>query len=195
VLQERSFERVGDTRTRTTDVRVIAATNQDLRSQIQAGAFRQDLFYRLKVVEVPLPPLRQRREDIPLLVAHFCSRFNRRFDKAIQGVTDEVLRLFMAYEWPGNIRELEHVLEHAYVLSQGRTISVSHLPTELNHGDGQGLERNEGQDGLRGLSAASIQEALERTDWNKAKAARILGVSRQTLYRHIKSQGLARDIR
>ncbi len=192
VLQEREFERVGDATTIEVDVRVIAVTNSDLREKVRKGEFREDLYYRLKVVEITLPPLRERREDIPLLVEHFSHRFSKRFSKNIEGLSDEVLKAFMNYPWPGNIRELEHAIEHAFVLCRGKTITLDHVPEETKTGKpalGASLDRKHSSKSP--LSAEPVLEALRRTDWNKAKAARLLGVSRQTIYRIIEKNELA----
>lgn len=182
VLQERKVERVGGTRPIDVDVRVVAATNQDLPEKIKRGEFREDLFYRLKVVTLALPPLRERRSDIPLLVDFFIQRFNERFQRAIGGVSDEVMRFFMSYEWPGNVRELEHVMEHAFILCPGTLILSEHLPPDLSpHVPGAGsrhLREDENE-------ADTIRQALEKCGWNKAKAARLLGISRRTIYRKI----------
>ena len=131
VLQEKEFERVGESTPQKVDVRVIASTNKDLKEKVRRGEFRQDLYYRLKVVEVSLPPLRERLEDLPLLVDHFCRSFNERFKKNIEGISSEVLSRFMDYPWPGNVRELEHVMEHAFVLCRGGVITLEHLPPEI----------------------------------------------------------------
>ncbi len=187
VLQEKEFERVGDSTPIRVDVRIIASTNQQLRKKVKLGYFREDLYYRLKVVEVVLPPLRDRLEDIPLLVKHFCVRFNKQFRKEIEAVTDDVINAFMQYPWPGNVRELEHSMEHAFVLCHGDTITIDHIPSEIRE---YSLFKNRiyqkaGQEGIQ-----SILHALEKTAWNKAKAARLLGISRQTLYRKIKENKL-----
>lgn len=182
VLQEKTFEKVGDPRPISVELRVIAATNRDLREKIRRGEFREDLYYRLKVVEIVLPPLRERLEDIPFLGDHFCAHFNTQFQKHITGVSETVLNLFMNYHWPGNIRELEHALEHAFVLCRGNRIEQDHLPRELR-------ESSELQPSFQQASAPDkaeiIRQALEKTGWNKAKAARLLGMARPTLYRKI----------
>jgi len=189
VLQEREFERVGDSAPVKVDVRLIAATNRDLKDKVTLGTFRQDLYYRLKVVEVTLPPLRERREDIPLLVDHFCNPFNKRFKKNIEGISNEVLSIFMSYQWPGNVRELEHALEHAFVLCHGRTITVDHLPLELKEYSGS-------KSHARGEKSADesqeILQALNKTGWNKARAARMLGISRTTIYQKINEYKLTK---
>jgi transcriptional regulator with PAS, ATPase and Fis domain len=182
VLQEKELERVGDTRTIPLDVRVVAATNKLLQDLVLRGRFREDLYYRLKVVELKLPPLRERREDIPLLAQHFLEQFGEKFHKSINGVSEEVLQLLLAYDWPGNVRELEHVLEHAFILCRDATIRREHLPADF--GCGLAVEncrpwvvpRDEKQ---------ALLDALEKTAWNKAKAARLLGIDRKTLYRRM----------
>ena len=191
VLQEKEFERVGESIPQKVDVRVIASTNKDLKEKVRRGEFRQDLYYRLKVVEVSLPPLRDRLEDLPLLVDHFCRSFNGRFKKNLEGISNKVLDRFMDYPWPGNIRELEHVIEHAFVLCRGGVITLEHLPSEIRD-----YERNDGSErsvripvqeshtqGSNG--AQEILDALNKAHWNKTKAARLLGISRRTIYRKI----------
>jgi len=184
-LQEKEFERVGESIPQRVDVRVIACTNKDLREKVRRGEFRQDLYYRLKVVEVSLPPLRDRLEDLPLLVDHFCRSFNERFKKNIEGISSEVLSVFMNYPWPGNIRELEHVMEHAFVLCHGGLITLEHLPSEI--GDYGRTDRMTVQEAhTHGLNGAQeILNALNKAHWNKSKAARLLGISRRTIYRKI----------
>lgn len=183
VLEEKEFERVGESIARKLDARVIACTNRDLQEKVKLGEFREDLYYRLKVVEVHLPPLRERLDDIPLLVDHFCKVFNNKFKKNIEGLADEVVRAFMNYHWPGNVRELEHSLEHAFVLCREPIITLDHIPAEIK-GSLDVPKRSHKQKTLGG--SQEILTALEKTDWNKAKAARILGIDRSTLYRRIK---------
>jgi PAS domain S-box-containing protein len=185
VLQEKVIERVGESTPQKVDVRVIACTNKDLKEKVKRGEFRQDLYYRLKVVEIALPPLRDRLEDLPLLVDHFCRSFNGRFKKNIEGITNEVLKKFMDYPWPGNVRELEHVMEHAFVLCHGGVITLEHLPSEIRD-----YERTEKilipkTHAKEPKQAQEILDALNKTGWNKAKAARILGIGRRTIYRKI----------
>ncbi len=181
VLEEKVFERVGESVPIRVGARVIACTNQDLKEKVRLGEFREDLYYRLKVVEVTLPPLRKRLEDIPLLVEHFCNAFNKSFQKNIQGLSDEVLNRFMNYHWPGNVRELEHCLEHAFVICRDPIISLNHIPAEIR-------EYSASNDSIhvkRTVEEPQILTALDKTDWNKAKAARLLGIDRSTLYRKI----------
>jgi two-component system, NtrC family, response regulator HydG len=183
VIQEKELERVGDSQSIKVDVRIITSTNQPLKQRVERGEFREDLYYRLKVVEIILPPLRERREDIELLVIHFCDQFNTKFGKGIEGVTDGVLNAFMKYEWPGNIRELEHAIEHAFVLCHGDIITIDHIPSEIREYSGSKnsqLDRNTKND------HHNIMDALKKAEGNRAKAARILGISRQTLYRKMK---------
>lgn len=185
VLQEKEFERVGESIPQKVDVRVIACTNKDLKEKVKRGEFRQDLYYRLKVVEVNLPPLRKRLEDIPLLVDHFRLAFNEKFHKNIEGISTEVLNAFMGYSWPGNVRELEHVMEHAFVLCRGLTITMSHLPSDIRDHQKDSCVDRETASGKRSITEQDLIDALNRTGWNKAKAARILGVSRTTIYHKI----------
>jgi two-component system, NtrC family, response regulator HydG len=213
VLQEKEFERVGDSTPMKVDVRILTSTNRQLKERVRMGEFREDLYYRLKVVEVVPPPLRERREDIPLLVKHFCASFNKRFKKEIEGVTDDVINAFMRYPWPGNIRELEHAIEHSFVLCHGKNITLDHIPLEIIVSSGFG-SAGSGQSGqgasgavapLSGSNRGVAEEyseneiqglvrALEKTAWNKAKAARLLGISRQTLYRKIKENNIDESI-
>jgi two-component system, NtrC family, response regulator HydG len=149
---------------------------------VRLGEFREDLLYRLKVVEVALPPLRDRREDIPLLVEHFLKEFNRKMKREIVGISSEVEGIFMEYSWPGNIRELEHALEHAFVVCAQDTITSSHLPSELKNAAHTGVSYARG---IHAVESQAILQALEKTAGNKKRAARLLGIDRKTLYRHI----------
>ena len=189
VLQEKTFERVGDSAPIQADVRIIVCTNKNLKAMVQAGSFREDLYYRLKVVEIGLPPLRERRGDIPLLVDHFRVRFNRAFKKNILSISNSVLDAFMAYTWPGNVRELEHTVEHAFVLCHGENIEVNHLPVEL-----RSITTVQKPAALKKTVAGrnDVEKALSQTDWNVAKAARLLGIGRRTIYRRIEQYGLVR---
>jgi len=190
VLQERELERVGDTSTHKVDVRVLTATNKDLKERVRLGEFREDLYYRLKVVEINLPPLRDRLEDIPLLFSHFCKQFNKIFNKQIDGMSDEVVRIMMEYHWPGNVRELQHAIEHAFVLCNDRTIAVDHLPPELKINLGTQMIVPKKKYNNATDEAQAYLEALSKTAWNKAKTARLLGVSRPTLYKKMREYKL-----
>jgi two-component system response regulator HydG len=194
VLQEKEVERVGDTESLKIDVRVIACTNKDLKEKVARGEFREDLYYRLKVVEVVLPPLRDRLEDLPLLIDHFRRVFNERFSKKIVDISKEVLSIFMNYHWPGNVRELEHVMEHAFVLCRGDAITRNDLPADLRNPARAEKPTAKGIPEAGNRSPQRIQEALIRTGGNKAKAARLLGIGRQTIYRKIASGRLDKSL-
>jgi two-component system response regulator HydG len=202
VLQKKEFQRVGDTRTIHVDTRVIAATNQDLPAKVQRGEFREDLFYRLKVVEVHLPALRERREDIPLLVESFIERFNRQFHKSVKGITETAMAQLLRYPWPGNVRELEHAIEHAFVLCQDIVLDLPHLPPELQPVPETVVfpptplpvrlpaPAPAPVAGAVGVTVTDMREqilhVLHDTRWMIAETARRLGCSRSTLYRRMK---------
>jgi len=178
VLERKEFEQVGDSKTQKARVRVVAATNVDLGEKVRRGFFREDLYYRLNVMVIHLPPLRERTEDIPFLTDYFIRQMRSVCVKNITDVSNEVMQVFMRYRWPGNIRELKHALEHACILCPTRTIALEHLPKELSEG---ALTKKSNVD----VSAEEILEALEQTGGQKARAARVLGISRRTLYRRI----------
>ncbi len=197
VLQEREFERIGDNRTTRIDVRVIAATNSDLAKMVREGTFREDLYYRLNVIPIHLPPLRERREDIPLLVQHFLERLGRDLEPPRTDVTmsQDAMRRLMAYDWPGNIRQLENTIERALALGRGRPqIDVSALPEEIQ-ASGQptapsalalpvhGLDLDEY---VTHVERELIRQSLERTGGNKRQAAALLGLKRTTLVEKLK---------
>jgi PAS domain S-box-containing protein len=192
VLQDKSFQPLGGSRTLTSDARVLAATNKDLRAMLQEGKLREDLYYRIQVFKLSLPPLRERKEDIPLLVQHFVDRFNRVKGKDITGLSREALASFMAYDWPGNVRELENCIEHAFILCHGGLIGVRHLPPPLREADKAG-------DGLpTGLTLAEIEarvikEALRKNDGRKIATAVELGIDKTTLWRKIKRLGIEKS--
>jgi PAS domain S-box-containing protein len=188
VLQEKVFERVGDSTPIKVDVRIVAATNKDLLEKVRKGEYREDLYYRLKVVEVPLPPLRERTQDIPLLVDLFVAKFNQQFNKSILGVSTDVLKLFMDYHWPGNVRQLEHTLEHAFILCRQSIITLSDLPPDFKNIAGV---KTIYLDGGREDESDEIIRTLEKTQWNKARAARLLGISRKTMYRRMKKYNIS----
>jgi two-component system response regulator HydG len=187
VIEEKRFERVGESTSRQADVRIIAATHRDLRQMVKQGLFRQDLYFRLKVFEVNLPPLREKLDDLPLLVEHFCHLFNQTYKKRVEGLLPEVWEIFRNYGWPGNVRELKHVLEHAFVQCRGSTISPGDLPADIREAlDGLAP----GNEKKKAFSPQKVLDALTRTAWNKARAARLLGISRPTLYRLLATHDL-----
>lgn len=182
VLQTREFEKVGSSSTIKVDVRFLSATNQDLLEKVRQGTFREDLYFRLKVMEITVPPLRDRLEDLPLLVDHFIEKFNREFCKDINGISEEGMKKFMDYHWPGNVRELEHAMEHAFILCGQPLISLEHLPREFSGSSSSttSLPVLTGKE-----DPEKILQALEKSGWNKTKAARMLKMNRTTLYQKI----------
>ena len=181
VLQEKEIERVGDTKSIKVDVRVIAATNHDLKRLMREGKFREDLFYRLYVIPIHLPPLRERKEDIPLLVEHFIRQFKGQTGKKIESISEEALKLLLDYSWPGNVRELENVIEHAFVKCRVPLILPEHLPQEI-----LGAKKVFGARKRPRLTEEQLHQALQETRGNKARAARELGIGRTTLWRKLK---------
>jgi PAS domain S-box-containing protein len=190
VLQERTYEPLGSTHTESADARVIAATNKDLSELVRQGAFREDLYYRVNVVRLELPPLRRRKEDIPLLIEHFISRFNRRQNKAVTGIAPEALSLLMLHDWPGNIRELENAIEHAFVLCHDGLIDVALLPRELSAQCASTPPGPRTASAHDALDAQAIRAALERNGFNREAAARELGIHKTTLFRKMKRLGV-----
>ncbi len=190
-LQEKTFEKVGDSTPIKVDVRIIAATNQQLREKVKNGEFREDLFYRLKVVELNLPPLRERMDDVPLLTNHFIGVFNKTFKKNIKSLSDDAKKIFMDYSWPGNIRELQHTLEHAFVICRKPVIDVDVLPVDLKNINKNRDAYIEEKD--NGDERGAILRALEKSGWNKTKAAKLLGVDRRTVYLKIKKYNISED--
>jgi DNA-binding NtrC family response regulator len=196
ILQEGEFERVGDHKTVKIDVRVITATNQKLEELITQGKFRKDLYYRLNIISVEVPPLRQRSGDIPLLVDEFVSKHLKHVSKKIDGLSPEALEILVDYQWPGNVRELENVIERAIILAKKPTIGPEDLPDFLRsakkvsatpEGDNGGLRL---KDALRSPEKDLILKALNSADGNKNRAAEILGINRTTLYKKMHSLGL-----
>jgi len=190
VLQERTYEPLGTSRSETAEVRIIVATNKDLAEQMRMGAFREDLYYRLNVVRMELPPLRRRKEDIPLLVNQFIARFNRLQEKSIKGIMAEALSLLMAHDWPGNVRELENVIERSFILCNKGSIGIEHLPEELTaHSTCQQLDCSM-RTTRELLEAQAISRALERNADNRLAAAKELGIHKSTLFRKMKKLGV-----
>ncbi|TYP00229.1 transcriptional regulator with PAS, ATPase and Fis domain [Geothermobacter ehrlichii] len=190
VLQEKTIERVGDSTPIKVDVRIVAATNKDLLEKVQAGEFREDLYYRLNVVNLRLPPLRERGKDLDLLVDFFTKKFNARFGKQIRGVSEDVMTVFRSYSWPGNVRELEHAMEHAFVLCQESLITTDHLSSDLMARVGSPQSPGSTHSDRFRDDRESILEALRQAGGNKTRAAKILGMSRRTIYRKLREYGL-----
>jgi transcriptional regulator with PAS, ATPase and Fis domain len=188
VLQERVYEPLGATESVRADVRVITATNRDLESMVEDGLFRQDLYYRINVVRLRIPPLRERREDIPLLIDHFIGRFNRLRNRSVTGVTAEVMTALMTYDFPGNVRELENIIEHAFVLCRSGSIGMRHLPEHFTPADSRSGPVD--SDSLPELERRFIYQALKRNGWNRQATAAELGMHKTTLWRKIKRLGI-----
>ena len=191
VLQERSYEPLGSSRPVRADVRVLAATNRDLTTEVKRGSFREDLYYRIRVVEVRLPPLRERREDIPLLVERFVARFNRLQDRSVTGIDPTALSLLAAHDWPGNVRELENIVERAFILCGDGPIEARHLPGELTgpvgHRPGGPLTLDEA---VRDAARRQILDAVRRNGNSRLAAARELGIHKSTLFRKVAELGI-----
>jgi len=203
VLQDHAFERVGDSRTHKVDVRVIAATHVDLAAAVAAGRFREDLFYRLRVVPIHVPPLRERRDDLTLLIPHLLGRIGQRRGRALR-LSPAALEALVAWDWPGNVRELENALEYATALCDGQTIHVEHLPpgiaidgsggshrgTDTGHGPDRAMSVGVAESAEEQAEAIRIRDALERTHYRRDEAARVVGMSRTTLWRKMKQYRL-----
>jgi sigma-54 dependent transcriptional regulator, acetoin dehydrogenase operon transcriptional activator AcoR len=188
VLQEKSYEPLGSTKTETTNARVIVATHRHLEQQVKAHRFREDLYYRVNVMKISLPPLSERKEDIPLLVDHFIENFNSITGKRIVGLSQEAMTALMLWEWPGNIRELENAVEHAFVLCKHDLIDLQYLPEPLQ------IETEPGNTAgvltLKDVEKLTILEALRRNKWKKVSTAKELGIDKNTLRRKIKRLGI-----
>ncbi len=188
VLQERVYEPLGSTRTRTADVRIVAATNRPLDELVSQGRFRNDLFYRINVIKIVIPPLRERKEDIPLLVDHLVEKYNQVRRTSIVGISPPALKILMAYSFPGNVRELENIIEHAFVLSPGEVIKPEDLPPEVVAQDPiPVVEIARTMDEMESLF---IMAALKKNNWSRKDTAKELGINPSTLFRKIKKLGL-----
>ena len=205
-LQESEFERVGGIKTSRVDVRIVAATNRDLEVDIEAGRFRKDLYYRLAVVPIRLPPLRERTEDIPALAKHFIEKYNRRLNKRIEGISDEAVELLCAYPWPGNIRELENLMERVLLFAEGNIIEAKDLPeafrgAQPTEEDPLGGNPQPGDTPLKdfvrqrqaAIERTFIKKALEKTEGNVTRAAKLLQISRKSLQTKMKELGLREE--
>ena len=184
VIQTQKFERLGGEKTLGVNVRIIAATNKDLLEEVKRGSFREDLFYRLNVIPIQMPPLRNRRNDIPLLARHFLHRFAVEQGKEVQDFSSEAMRMLLDYTWPGNVRELENSIEHALVLARGELIEATDMPSVLKTAkpSPKKIARRTILDNEKKL----LQETLEECGWNKKLTAKNLGISRSTLYSKLK---------
>jgi PAS domain S-box-containing protein len=190
-LQEKEYEPLGAVTTLKADVRIITATNRDLTEQKEKGRFREDLYYRLNVIKIELPPLSERREDIPLLVEHFINTYNLKMDKRIVGVADEVMNVLMNYSFRGNIRELQNIIEHAFVLCRGPIIELKNLPQEIRQKEEViRLELSSPSEKLRQAEVQIIKEALQKHNGNRARTAQELGINKSTLWRKMKKYNI-----
>jgi DNA-binding NtrC family response regulator len=188
-LGERTFERVGSNKTLSADVRIVAATNRNLATMVKEGAFREDLYFRLRVVEIPMPPLRERKNDIPLLVQAFVNEFSEENGKNVKAVAPEAMDVLLSYSWPGNVRELRTAIEHAVVLARGQMIEVRDLPQNIRIGDdrelGDGGDQISGDFTIKEAEKQLIIRALKDAQGNRSEAARRVGMSRRTLHRKL----------
>ena len=194
VLQQKEIERVGESKKRKIDIRIITATNKDLKSQVDSGYFREDLYYRLKVFPIYLPPLRNRKEDIPLLVNHFIKINNEKVTIKVKGIAKTALKAFMDYSWPGNIRELANAIEHAFVLCSNGQIELKDLPLEIRELDilpwpvkkENSLDNKKTAQHISPLTREKLTGLLRDCDWNKAEVARRVGLSRASIWKYMK---------
>jgi two-component system response regulator AtoC len=198
VIESRTFKRLGGTADQHVDIRIIAATNRDLEAAVRDGRFREDLYYRLKVIPIVLPPLRERTDDIPLLLEHFMTRYNAEFHKAFRHVSPAAHRLLMAYAWPGNVRELRNLVERILILEKGDTILPEHLPSEIT----SAVDRDDvtaaparfrlppAGISLEAVERDFVRQSLEATDGNQTRAAQLLGISRDALRYRMQKFGL-----
>jgi DNA-binding NtrC family response regulator len=197
-LQEQEFERLGGTKTIKCDIRVIAATNKDLDKLVQDGSFREDLYYRLKVIPIQIPPLRDRRSDVPLLVHHFLKMNTKAKGKQIKSISKDTVKALSNHEWPGNVRELENIIERIVILSENDVLTLQDLPDKIlkEHSPDRADQTLIPDDGFSLHNAINEYErlliirALEKADWVKNRAAKLLNMNRTTLVEKIKKQGI-----
>lgn len=209
IIQERLYERVGDSRTRRADVRIVAATNRKLKQLVAEGSFREDLYYRLNVIDLYIPPLRERKCDLPRLIDHFIQKISRAMGKTINGVTEEAMQVLQQYSWPGNVRQLENVMERAVILSRHAKLGVEDLSQDIKSGSVVGHETNGSaaavaapqpaeqqigsgvlKDALKMPERELILKVLAEVRWNRSEAAKRLGIHRSTLYHKIRQLGI-----
>jgi PAS domain S-box-containing protein len=189
VLEHGEFERVGANDTHKVDVRIVAATNRNLMQAVKQGTFREDLYYRIRVFPIELPPLRDRMEDLPILINHFIEKFNRGMGKEVRQVTSDCLAALERYHFPGNIRELQNIIEHAFVCCESPIIQFKHLPPDIQR-HSRSASRNDSLESLEEIEGKVIQQVLQKTGWRYYEASKRLGVSRSTLWRKIKQLGI-----
>ncbi|HDP24771.1 MAG TPA: PAS domain-containing protein [Deltaproteobacteria bacterium] len=187
VIQEKTYEPLGGVRSKKTDARIITATNRDLETMVQQGRFRKDLYYRLNVIKIRIPPLRERKEDLPILVDHFIARFNAEQGKNLTGMSESALQYLLRHDFPGNIRELENIIERAFILCRSGTITRQHLPRFTPEED---LDQEKNYDTLKTMEASFLMRMLKKNDWNRKKTAEELGIHKSTLFRKIRSLGI-----
>lgn len=194
ILQEKTFTRVGETRRRSSEARIVAATNRDLETEVKAGGFREDLFYRLRVIEIPVPPLRERQDDVPLLVNHYLGRLNRKLNRQVQGVTSEAMALLRGYSWPGNIRELIHLLEQTMTFHNPEMLDIAHLPNHLCGSSNSALPAESYADLkeklLEEAGVVYFQKLLGHYRGNVTRVAVHAGLNRRHLSRLLQNLGL-----
>lgn len=190
VLQEKTYEPLGSSKTETADVRIITATNRDLSDQMRRGEFREDLYYRINVVRIELPPLRKRKEDIPILAEHFIYKLNRLQNRSVQGIATEALSLMLVHDWPGNVRELENAIERSFILCGNGMIGIEHLPEDLTAFRSCPGMASDRKSAIDLLEAGSILSALEKNRNNRTAAAIDLGIHKTTLFRKMKKLGI-----
>ncbi len=205
VLQEKTFERIGGKETIVSQARILAATNRNLEELVKEDKFREDLYYRLNVVAINMPPLRERKMDIPLLVNYFVSKFSRKYGKVVQGVSDDVMRLFMDYDWPGNVRELENAIARGVIITSAPLILMDHLPPDLAQKAGEKTSvtvvAGEGgsstviplPEAIAEIEKEMIVRAIKKANGNKTKAAKMLGISRKSLFNKIRGYKINLD--
>lgn len=213
VLQEKTFNRVGGNETLTSNARVIAATNRNLEEIVEKGEFREDLYYRLNVVSITIPPLRERKEDIPLLVSYFISKYSKKYNKVVQGVSQDVMALFMDYDWPGNVREIENIIARGVIITAAPLIMKEHLPHEfvqkIEEGQNYALTHKSKVEAdeissdteeiiplpqiIEKIEKREILKALERANGNKTRAAKMLGISRKSLFNKLRQYNITID--
>jgi len=194
VLETREIQPVGGNTTRKVDVRLVAATNRDLRDLVKEGTFREDLLFRLQVVVIELPPLRERSGDVPLLIDHFIGELSLEHGREVRGITPEARRVLVRYEWPGNVRELRNAIENMVLLTRSDVLYVEDVPEHIKQATGQPGQQH-GHFELAGRSVSEVERALieanlELAGGNRHKAAKLLGMGKRTLYRKIKEYGL-----